>query len=279
MNLLDIAQRRIPPEPWAEGDNIPWNDPGFSARMLREHLTQEHDLASRKTALIDAHVTWISRNALERSPSSILDLACGPGLYAKRFAEMGHRVHGVDFSPASIEFARRECADPGLEATFDLADLRDAKFGFGYDAALLIYGEFHVFRREEATSLLERIASSLAPGAPLILELTPLERLSQEEAPVWSTYPEGGLFSDGPYLQLSEWFWDADRHAATRRWFIVDPGSGEVERYAASYQAYTRDELTQLVCNAGFRAPEFHAHLGEPTPGQEHLVLIAKKTS
>ena len=27
------------PEPWDEGDNIPWNEPGFSRRMLREHLT------------------------------------------------------------------------------------------------------------------------------------------------------------------------------------------------------------------------------------------------
>ena len=48
MNLKDIVHRNQNPDPWAEGDNIPWNDPGFSARMLAEHLSQAHDAASRR---------------------------------------------------------------------------------------------------------------------------------------------------------------------------------------------------------------------------------------
>ncbi len=36
------------------GARLPWGDPGFSARMLAEHLDQRHDLASRRTAVIDA---------------------------------------------------------------------------------------------------------------------------------------------------------------------------------------------------------------------------------
>lgn len=53
MNLLDIPGRTQPPEPWAEGDNIPWHDPDFSRRMLNEHLSQEHDAASRRTPPLD----------------------------------------------------------------------------------------------------------------------------------------------------------------------------------------------------------------------------------
>ena len=45
MNLTDIVNRVKTPEPWSEGDNIPWNDPEFSKRMLQEHLTQDHELA------------------------------------------------------------------------------------------------------------------------------------------------------------------------------------------------------------------------------------------
>ena len=33
-----IVGRRVPPKPWVEGDNIPWQDPAFSERMLVEHL-------------------------------------------------------------------------------------------------------------------------------------------------------------------------------------------------------------------------------------------------
>jgi hypothetical protein len=64
--LLDIVARSAHPAPWREGDNIPWHDPGFSARMLREHLTQEHDAASRRMEKIDRHVAWIHEAILSR---------------------------------------------------------------------------------------------------------------------------------------------------------------------------------------------------------------------
>ena len=51
--LLDFINRSPVPEAWAEGDNIPWNDPGFSERMLREHFPQDHDAASRRTEKIE----------------------------------------------------------------------------------------------------------------------------------------------------------------------------------------------------------------------------------
>jgi len=77
--ILDIVERLPEPAPWSEGDNIPWNDPGFSERMLTEHLSQEHDLASRRSETIDQHVQWIFSRVLDSRPSRLLDLACGPG--------------------------------------------------------------------------------------------------------------------------------------------------------------------------------------------------------
>ena len=56
MDLRDVVLRVQPPVPWSEGDNIPWNEPDFSERMLAEHLSQEHDLASRRFEIIDQHV-------------------------------------------------------------------------------------------------------------------------------------------------------------------------------------------------------------------------------
>jgi len=47
VNLTDLINRKMP-EPWAE--KIPWDDPAFSERMLKEHLSQEHDAASRRWA-------------------------------------------------------------------------------------------------------------------------------------------------------------------------------------------------------------------------------------
>ena len=59
MDLLDLTNRIEIPEPWSEGEKIPWDEPGFSKRMLEEHLSQEHDAASRRFEIIDRHVDWI----------------------------------------------------------------------------------------------------------------------------------------------------------------------------------------------------------------------------
>ena len=94
-----------PPEPWVEGDHLPWDDPGFSERMLQAHLSQRHDVASRRFETIDRHIAWIHDSLLQGRTSRILDLGCGPGFYLQRLAGLGHACVGIDFSPASIAYA------------------------------------------------------------------------------------------------------------------------------------------------------------------------------
>ena len=58
IGILDLIKRKAVPEPWAEGDNIPWSEPGFSERILAEHLSQAHDAASRRFEIIDKHAEF-----------------------------------------------------------------------------------------------------------------------------------------------------------------------------------------------------------------------------
>jgi len=108
LNLQQFMNRKPVPRPWAEADNIPWHDPKFSKRMLKEHLCQDHDRSSRRFSLIDKHVDWIHRSLLNGQPGHILDLGCGPGFYAVRLAELGHTVVGIDYSPSSMLETRRD---------------------------------------------------------------------------------------------------------------------------------------------------------------------------
>ena len=48
MKLPDLVGREPAPDPWTEGEKIPWHEPEFSRRMLEEHLSQHHDAASRR---------------------------------------------------------------------------------------------------------------------------------------------------------------------------------------------------------------------------------------
>jgi SAM-dependent methyltransferase len=251
MDLGDLL-RREPPNPWSHGGKIPWGEPAFSARMLREHLSQEHELASRRSGKIDALVTWLNREVLP-SHAAILDLGCGPGFYTSRLARLGHTCVGIDFSPASIEYARSEVGAESLDCTYRLEDIREADLGSGFDAVLLLYAEFNTFRRHEMKKLLGRIREALHPGGYLVLEMHTVDQVRAlgSAAPSWYV-AERGLFSDGPHLCLIDRAWDECDHVSAERFTVFHEHSGLLETYVCTTQAYTDLECDALLESAGF---------------------------
>ena len=252
MKLFDIITR-APLAPWVEGEKIPWNDPAFSARMLDEHLTQEHDLASRRASIIDQQVAWIHRELLRGTADRILDLGCGPGLYAARLARLGHRCVGIDFSPAAIDHARSVARNEGLDCEFLQQDVRQADFGSNFGLVLFIYGELNVFRPQEAADILRRASDCLRPGGRLLLEPHTAEAVEQlgRNSTSWSA-AQSGLFSADPHICLKESAWLAEERTAVERFFIIDAGTGDVTRHAATIQAYSDDEYRDMLRSAGF---------------------------
>lgn len=262
MNLLDIVHRKHVPGPWAEGEKIPWSDPDFSRRMLREHLSQEHNAASRRFEIVDGHVRWIHEQVLKGNPTRVLDLGCGPGLYANRLAGLGHRCVGIDFSPASIAYAREQARRDELDATYIQHDIRTSDYGNGYGLVMLLFGEFNVFRPLEARRILEKASEALVPGGFLLVEPQTFEvvRRTGGQPASWYTAKEG-LFSDEPHLCLQESFWDAEANVAIERFYIISAVTGGVVRHSASTQAYTDDEVRAMLADCGFG----DAELGLPT--------------
>jgi ubiquinone/menaquinone biosynthesis C-methylase UbiE len=279
--ILDIVDRTPKPAPWSEGDNIPWNDPGFSERMLAEHLSQEHDLASRRSETIDQHVKWIFSRVLGSRPSRLLDLACGPGFYTIRLARMGCECVGIDFSPASIRHARESAAaEEHLSCTYHQADARAGSFGGGFDLVMMIYGQFNVFPRNRGLEILKKAHGALKPGGSLLLEVQSLEQIQQggEKAPSWHS-AQSGLFSEAPHLVLQENFWHADARASTTRFLIIDGQTGTVSSYALSNEAYTEHELTDALRLAGFKDVErFPSLSGKAVAGEQDLPVVVARS-
>jgi SAM-dependent methyltransferase len=279
MNLLDLLHRTSPPEPWAEGEKIPWHDPAFSRRMLREHLSQAHDAASRRTIIIDEHVEWIHREVLRNRSSRILDLGCGPGLYSSRLAQRGHICVGIDFSPASIEYAREVAQSQQLGCEYHLDDLRHAEYGVGYDLVMFIFGELNVFRSEELQRILGKAYAALNNGGHILLEVHPLavvQRLGHQRT-TWYTL-EQGLFSDRPHLVLFESFWDEAQSVAIERFYIVDAETHEVTPHSSSMQAYTDDQYRYALQIAGLTDITFYPSLiGVPDERQPDLIAIVAR--
>lgn len=279
-SLLDIVTRDPAPAPWGEGDNIPWHDPAFSLRMLREHLTQEHDAASRRFELIDQQVAWIHDCLLGSKPARILDLCCGPGLYTSRLDRLGHTCLGIDYSPASIAYAAAQATREGLRCRYLLEDIRVADFGSGYDLVMLIYGELNVFRLEHARSILSKARRALAPGGRLVLEPHTWDYLRAMEGRPAAWYSsESGLFSESPYLCLEETLWDVESCTATTRFYIVDALTGSVTRHAQTFQAYTDQGYRELLYECGFGSIKVFPSLEgiEPAACDALFVIVASE--
>jgi tRNA1(Val) A37 N6-methylase TrmN6 len=57
-------------------------------------------------------------------PDRVADLGCGSGVMALLLARLGARVSAWDLRPEWIAMARRSARESGLDASFELADLR-----------------------------------------------------------------------------------------------------------------------------------------------------------
>jgi SAM-dependent methyltransferase len=278
MNLQDVINRIKVPAPWSEGEKIPWDEPGFSERMLKEHLTQEHDRASRRFKNVDVHMDWIHRELLGERSTMILDLCCGPGLYANRLARLGHTCVGIDFSPASIAYAVDAAEREGLVCTYVHQDIRTVDYGTGFGLVMLIFGEFNAFRPADAEGILRKAFDALMDGGILLLEMSTFESLERagKSGASWYSSPSG-LFSDQPHLCLMENFWDDEQNVTTTRFHIVDAATAEVTRHAMSTQAYTDEEYRALLAQCGFRDIEFHPSLAGGADEKDFFPIVARK--
>ena len=262
----DILHRTQSALTWQK---IPWHDPDFSRRMLNEHLTQAHDAASRRLTIIDRQVVWIHETLLGSQPSTLLDLGCGPGLYAARLAALGHTCTGIDFSPASIAHARATS-----DCTFIEGDLLEVSFGGGYDLAMLLYGELNAFSPEQAERIIAKAYAALKPGGRLLLEphVDSFVVKSGQQPPTWHS-AESGLFSDKPYLCLEESFLDGE--TAVNRYFVIDVQTGQITTYKNMLHGYSPARYEALL--QAFAAVTFYPSLVNEADEGVLCAIVARK--
>ncbi|NDJ57577.1 class I SAM-dependent methyltransferase [Enterobacteriaceae bacterium 4M9] len=233
---------------------IPWDEPAFSQRMLENHLSQEHDWASRRLPVIERQIEWIARQLAPAA--SVLDLGCGPGLYTQRLAQRGFHCTGIDFSPAAIHYAREQALACGLEIHYQQQDVRNFSPDSQFDFIMMTFGELNVFSATEVKMLLARCRRWLTPGGQLLLEVHTWDEVRRQglAAPQWQRCPQG-LFLSRPHLLLTEHAWDEAAHTSSTRFWVMEE-QGEVMRFGSQMTAWRDDEYRQLLHEAGFHHTE-----------------------
>jgi ubiquinone/menaquinone biosynthesis C-methylase UbiE len=260
--LWNIYHRPDGSVPLTGARNLPWHEPDFSERMLREHLDESHGAATRIAAERAAQLEWLWARLGLQPGAKVLDVTCGPGLYAVELARRGCFVTGVDFSPAAIAYARDLALSAGVAGccTFVEQDVRHINFaGAEFDAAFFLYGQLAVFTKAEAQGLLNTLAQALRPEGKLCIELLDQERVDKTRSEWWFT-DDKGLWGDRPFLHLGERFWHEAEEMSVERFYIIHLETGELSEISLTDQTYAVETMTRMICQAGFNSVEvYHA--------------------
>ncbi|MFP4197314.1 MAG: class I SAM-dependent methyltransferase [Methanomassiliicoccales archaeon] len=251
-----------------------WSDPYISGNILRAHLDPRVEVASRSPEDIEASVDWLMDH-LDLGPGSrVLDLGCGPGLYAERLASRRAEVTGVDISRRSIEHARGRAEDKGLDIDYRHGDYLEEDLGTGYDAAFLIYGDLCTLPDPDRDLLLGKVRRALRSGGKFAFDvMTMNHRAAREFGNRWYACSEGFWRSD-PHLVLEHAFGYPEHDTFMEQYLVIDQ-EGEVDVYRVWFHYYSRKTIYRVLEENGFHLDGTWADLkGTPFSEGSHWIGV-----
>lgn len=232
-----------------------WDDEHISKGMLGAHLDPDVEAASRKHDFIRESVDWIARICDRQTGNKLLDLGCGPGIYAELFCKAGYSVTGVDFSKRSIEYATRHALSNRMEISYVYKNYLDIEYEEAFDVVTLIYCDFGALSPADRHLLLAKIRRALKKGGTLILDgFTEHEIVG---------FPEGRTIQ-----YCDQGFWSASSYMCIQSNYLYPDTGNYLEQYVVVTeddcrcfniwnQIFTEESLASELRRAGFGSTTF----------------------
>jgi len=116
-------------------------------------------------------VLELLRDHAERETRSILDLGCGTGSHAIRFAELGLDVLGVERSSAMLDLARAKI-EPWPSIELHQSDIRSLELDRQFDAAVMLFAVLgYQNSDEDVLAALQTARRHLVRGGALVFDI------------------------------------------------------------------------------------------------------------
>jgi SAM-dependent methyltransferase len=257
-----------------------WTDPHVAEQMLSFHLDPVKDLASRNHAFIHRSIGWLNETFGLRSGKRVLDLGCGPGLYANGLASLGASVVGVDFSVNSLAHARSVAAERGLPVVYHDANYLDLQMDETFDLVLLIFGDFCPLGPGQRRRLLDKVRGWLAPGGRFVFDVSSSALFGGlEESASYEVAPGGGFWSPLPYFLFTNRFKYPADMAYLERYVVIEAhGHREIFNWM---QCYDRNGLDAELGGAGWEVERTYGDVagGPWDPDADFFAVVARPTN
>lgn len=239
MDMTQLLKMRSEIELYDKGSKLMWTDEYISGQLLRMHINEDHDFASRNGEKIDKIVSFII-GKFGKPQGDVLDIGCGPGLYTKRFAQKGYRVTGIDFSWTSIDYAIKDAQMMKLDIEYRCINYLELDLCEKADLIVMIYCDFCVLSRTEQDILLRNVYRALKSGGMFIFDAYNKKSLNYREmAKTWE-FEDGGFWREESYAVMSETKHYEDDNAVLSQHIVYDEANSfDVYRF---WEHYFSDE-------------------------------------
>lgn len=255
MNSMVIDFFKNSPELYAESEDAFWDDEYISKHMLAAHLNPDCESASRKHEDIVASVEWITNLCEEATGKKLLDLGCGPGIYAELLAENGFKVTGIDFSKRSINYAIESSKAKGLDITYHYQNYLEIDYEAEFDMAILIYCDLGVLSPKDRSTLLKKVYRALKPGGILILDVFYETYVKIFEELQTINYQSGGFWSPEDYVVVQRNLYYEESKNTLEQYLIITEEN--CKQYNIWNQIYSKTSFEKEVLKAGFQNVRF----------------------
>lgn len=228
-----------------------WDDPYISKQMLKAHLAPDFEAASRKHNFIDSSVAWINTLVSSMDYPLLLDIGCGPGLYAERFFKSGFRVTGVDFSKRSINYARKEAARQEISIDYIYQDYLNLNLDTTFDFCTMIYCDYGALSAADRKIVMQKVYQHLKPGGKFLLDVFSIEKYNHfEEKQIWEHCPNGGFWCENEYLAIKG-FYKYTSYISLEHIAIIT--EDEITPYYLWTTYFTKETLISEAKQSGFK--------------------------
>lgn len=236
---------------YQRSNNFIWTDEYISKNMLTAHLDLNSNGASRNINTIKKTIKWIESKLAKEA--KILDLGCGPGLYASLLSKKGYLVTGIDISQRSISYAKKKAIEENLQINYFCKDYINDDIGTGYDAVICIYCDFGALIPDEQKVLLKKIYNSLKDGGVFIFDVFQQGLCeNKQEKRDWHYSDGGNFWSNNPHLLLEEVKHFSEQRVWGTRTIIIEENKKPRE-YITWDHYYSKSKIQELLNKNKFK--------------------------
>lgn len=224
--------------------------------------------------LSEAESSFIEEVASLQKGDHVLDLMCGYGRHTVELARRGYSVTAIDNLPEYIAEVEQKALSENLSIDTITGGALEASLHQRYKAMLCMGNSFAFFNKQDALSLLQKLAAHLEPEGILIINTWMIAEIAIRHFREHEWYPV-----DDYKCLLHFQFHFGPNRIESEHTLIAPDGTIEV-LHGVDY-VFTLDELEQLFQQAGLRLREVYS-----TPkkrkfkmGDNKAYLVIEKTA